>query len=198
MITHIQTNRSYLNTIDNYCPIEYADNLYLQCKGLCLIVEPRMKLGTAHRCMNFYSNVSTGYKFSGQIMKAEPLPNFLLDFMTAVNNSLNTQFNGILINYYRGGSDCLGSHADAEEDLFNGMVVGYTMMSHNGKRKFRIRDMHSQPIFDNSLYKDIITKHNQLLIMGGDFQKEFKHEIPIEKTNQLAERLSITLRYHKK
>lgn len=196
--THIQTNRSYLVTVDNYFPQDYANKLFEKCKKLDLIIEPQMKMGTAHRCMNFYSNESEGYEFSNQIMVACPVPDFLLEFINIVNKSLNTGFNGLLINYYRDGSDNLGSHADKKKELYNGMVAGYTMMNTGGTRIFRIRDFHGKKIFNNELYKDIITRNNQLLIMGGDFQEEFKHEVPAEKRNLNAERISITLRSHKK
>lgn len=196
--THIRTKRSYLLTVDNYFPADYANNLFHICKNLDLIVEPPMRLGTAHRCMNFYSNESEGYEFSNQIMVACPVPDPLMNFMTTVNRSLSTDFNGLLINYYRDGTDNLGSHADREKELSGGMVVAFTMMNPGGHRIFRIRDYDGERIFDGSLYKDIITKHNQLLIMGGAFQKEFKHEVPAEKSNHNAERVSITLRSHKK
>ena len=43
------------------------------------------------------------------------------------------------------------------------------------ERKFRIRDK------TNKIVQDIITKNNYLIQMTGNFQKEFTHEIPIEK-----------------
>jgi len=59
-------------------------------------------------------------------------------------------------------------------------------------RTFRIR---------NKETKKIILDHKHmpcsLLIMEGDFQKEFTHEIPIEKKIK-EERISLTFRYHTK
>lgn len=83
-------------------------------------------------------------------------------------------------------------------------------MNPKGTRIFRIRAANGKPLSNvpgiqtalsistNDLYYDIETHHNQLLIMSGDFQQEFKHEIPAEKRNLNAERVSITLRAHKK
>lgn len=59
-VNHIEIPGSYLTTADNYFPKEYADTLFEKCKKLNLIVEPHMRMGVAHRCMNFYSNVSKG------------------------------------------------------------------------------------------------------------------------------------------
>lgn len=196
--THIQTFKSILYTVDNYFPLEYANNLFDKCKKLNLDVEPEMRMGIARRCIGFYSDESIGYKYSGQVSVAKPLPDYLREFLQVVNVSLKTNFNGLLINYYRNGQDSIGSHADAEKDLFDGKVAAITLMNQGGTRKFRLRDIKGKPIFNGSLYKDIQTKHNQLLVMFGDFQKEFKHEVPVEKSNLNAERISITLRYHKK
>ena len=43
---------------------------------------------------------------------------------------------------------------------------------------------------------DVLTNSYELLHMGGDFQKEFTHEIPIEKKVK-EPRISFTFRYHK-
>lgn len=125
-------------------------------------------------------------------MFAEPLPDFLLEFMEIINRSLNTKFNGMLINYYRDGSDSTGSHADNEHGLFNGMVVAFTLMNSGGTRKFRIRRFHGEPIEGKS-FKDIITRHNQLLVMGGDFQKQFQASLGLD-----ASGIGGNMRYHRK
>jgi alkylated DNA repair dioxygenase AlkB len=101
----LNENDSYLYIIDNYFPTEYANQLFQKCKVLDLEVEPEMKMGIAHRCVGFYSDSSEGYEFSGQTAEASPLPDYLRDFLHGINASLNTQFNGLLINYYRNGED---------------------------------------------------------------------------------------------
>jgi alkylated DNA repair dioxygenase AlkB len=42
---------------------------------------------------------------------------------------------------------------------------------------------------------DVPTNSGEMLIMGGDFQKEFTHEIPIEKKIKHP-RISFTFRKH--
>lgn len=210
-VVHLQTPKSILYTVDNYFPLEYANDLFQKCKNLDLIVEPQMKMGIAHRCMNFYSNVSEGYYFSQQLMRSVKLPDYMETFIQATNASLKSEFNGLLVNYYRNGEDSIGLHADDESGLHRGnKVVAYTMMNPGGTRIFRLRAnkadslsaipglQTASSISTSGLYYDVITKHNQLLIMEGDFQKEFKHEVPVEKSNKNAERVSITERYHRK
>jgi alkylated DNA repair dioxygenase AlkB len=68
---------------------------------------------------------------------------------------------------------------------------GVMMMSYGVSRKFRIRDKISRKIV-----KDIYTKDQELIQMSGDFQKEFLHEIPIERKIKES-RISLTFRNHK-
>jgi len=63
-------------------------------------------------------------------------------------------------------------------------------MSYGASRKFRIRDKISRKIV-----KDIYTKDHELIQMSGDFQKEFVHEIPIERKIKES-RISLTFRKH--
>jgi alkylated DNA repair dioxygenase AlkB len=58
------------------------------------------------------------------------------------------------------------------------------------RAKFRICDKAT-----NNIVMDIPTNSNEILIMGGDFQKEFTHEVPVEKKITTA-RISFTFRKH--
>jgi alkylated DNA repair dioxygenase AlkB len=69
---------------------------------------------------------------------------------------------------------------------------GVVAISYGATRKFRIRDKITKEIV-----VDIPTLSNNIMHMGGDFQKEFTHEIPIEKTVKDA-RYSFTFRNHNK
>jgi len=207
---HLQANNSYLYTIDNYFPSDYADLLFNKCREFpqieeskiqdylansqnYLIINPQMRMGLARRCMGFFSDVSEGYEFSNQTMLSQKMPGFLDEFMVALNTSLKTEFNGLLINWYKDGSDNNGAHSDNEKGLYNGMVAAVTLMNPGGTRNFYIRDK-SQ---NDKIILKVPTRHNQLLVMGGDFQKHYKHEIPKELRNTNAERVSITARYHR-
>ena len=67
-----------------------------------------------------------------------------------------------------------------------------TRQSYGVTRKFRIRDK-----MNSKIVLDVPTSSNNLLIMGGDFQKEFTHEIPLEKKVK-GSRISFTFRRHLK
>ena len=53
--------------------------------------------------------------------------------------------------------------------------------------------------YTKKIVKDIITSNDKIIHMGGDFQKEFTHEIPKVKTSDSLDttRYSITFRKHK-
>jgi len=59
-----------------------------------------------------------------------------------------------------------------------------------GIRKFRIRDKSTKKIV-----LDYDHQPGTLLVMSGEFQKQFTHEIPIQKKIK-DERISITFRHH--
>ena len=96
-------------------------------------------------------------------------------------------YNGILVNQYINGLDYIGPHSDDESSIGNNGVIS---ISTGTNRKFRIRNKKTKKI-----EKDIIMTNRMILHMGGNFQKEFTHEIPIEK--KITEsRLSFTFRHH--
>lgn len=117
-------------------------------------------------------------------MTSQPLTENLKKLIDFVNEKYSSNFNGVLINEYLNGCD-----SDDETGLAgkNGVVA----ISCGATRKFRIRDKKTRKIV-----KDIPMTHGQILQMNGDFQKEFTHEIPVEK-RVTEPRVSFTFRYHR-
>lgn len=191
-IVHLQTEHSSLYTIDNFISEDDSEALYkyFSSDDFPLIPNPEIivygRKCTTHRRTGFFSNISEGYSFAGQIAVAQPLTHILEDLINRVNSQLNTNFNGVLINDYRDGIDYIGPHSDNEKTLDRGIVAGISL---GASRKFRIRDKQGKHVLD------IKTQSGQLLVMDGNFQKEFKHEIPIEKKIKTG-RISLTFRMH--
>lgn len=141
-----------------------------------------------HRNVGFFSDESIGYTYSGQRANSIPLTPHLKQLLDYVNSKFQTNYNGILCNEYMNGYDYIGAHSDDERNLDK--TNGVMMMSYGASRKFRIRDKISRKIV-----KDIYTKDQELIQMSGDFQKEFVHEIPIERKIKES-RISLTFRKH--
>ena len=127
-----------------------------------------------NRNVGFFSNDSIGYRYSRQMMDSQPLTESLVRLLEMVNTKYSADFNGILINEYIDGNDSIGAHSDDEIGLSKN--AGIVAISYGSTRKFRIRNKATKKIV-----KDIYMKHGDILQMKGNFQKEFTHEIPVEK-----------------
>jgi alkylated DNA repair dioxygenase AlkB len=138
------------------------------------------------RGVGFFSNDSIGYPYSGQLAASRPVTSSLLALLALVNATFGTEYNGILVNKYFSGEDYISAHSDDEKNLDNSGVVA---ISWGSTRKFRIRKKGEKG------YQDFQMVSGSMLQMGGDFQKEFTHEIPPEKKVQDV-RISFTFRKH--
>ena len=131
------------------------------------------------------------YTFSGVKSKALPLPEQFQIFLTYANSLGYGEFNQVLVNWYE-GEHYIGSHADSESELVEGSPI--VTISLGQERTFRIRNK------EKKIVKDVITKDGLVLVMGTNFQKEFKHEIVKvtgKKVALLKNRISITCRQFK-
>ena len=177
----------------------FGPDLYEELTKIPLNEEPEIIVGgkVCHqrRDVGFYSDVSEGYRYSGQIAEAFPFEKapFLKDLMHLVNTTLGTDFNGVLVNRYRNGEKYLSAHSDSKSglDKNNFMVAGIAYGP--GIRKFRIR--RKVPGKAGTIVIDHPHQPRQLLIMEGAFQERYTHEIPIEKKVK-EERISVTFRRH--
>ena len=147
------------------------------------------KICHQRRSVGLFSNESIGYQYSNQLSESKPMTESLVELLEIVNIIYHTNFNGILINKYLNGNDYISAHSDSES---NCDVNGVVAISYGSTRKFRIRDKKTKTIVG-----DFPLNHAEMLIMGGDFQKEFTHEIPIEKKIK-EPRISFTFRKHEK
>lgn len=139
------------------------------------------------RSVGFFSDISKGYHYSTQLSKSKPMTHSLEELMHFVNGAFGCEFNGILINKYESGEEYIGRHSDDKTGL--APEVGVVLISVGTVRKFRIRNKNGQII------ADVPTDPAKIIQMWGDFQKEFTHEIPVEKRVQ-GVRYSLTFRQH--
>jgi alkylated DNA repair dioxygenase AlkB len=190
----VETPQSFLDTY-KIVDEETFENLIKECIKETddkLLVNPQIRVfnkpATQHRSIGFFSNESIGYYYSRQLAKSIPLTENTANLLEMVNTMFGADFNGILVNKYNGGSDYIGAHSDDESNL---SFIGVVAISYGSIRNFRIRDKNTRKIVDN-----IPTLPCQLIHMGGDFQTEFLHEIPIQKKIK-GIRYSFTFRHHK-
>lgn len=140
-----------------------------------------------HRNVGFFSDESIGYKYSKKLMESKPLSPSLTDLLVSINKMLGTTFNGILVNKYIDGNDYIGAHSDDETGLDG---IGVVAISYGSERIFRIRNKNDKTIVCNEP-----TTYCGILHMGGNFQKLYTHEIPMQKKIKES-RISFTFRKH--
>ena len=164
----------------------------------CIIdIEPQLELKPEivifgkkckqQRNIGFFSDKSKGYKYSNKMMESKPLTQAIRELLDIVNSEFGTQFNGILVNKYMDGNDYISAHSDDETGIdLNGVIS----ISYGAEIIFRIRKKDTKHI----IY-DELTTHCSILHMGGNFQKLYTHEIPIQKKIK-EPRVSFTFRKH--
>ncbi len=166
----------------------------------------------------FVSDDSVGYDYSRQHMPSVPLDVPLRSLLNAVNATLGSSYNGILINRYRDGRDCIGAHRDDERGI--DASAGVLSLSLGATRTFRLRqtsgpsDMPRSGPPDMPQSKVLPTVHEtvtcrsrsqfdvklrdlQMVAMTGAFQREFTHEVPRE-AGILGVRYDLTFRRHER
>lgn len=137
------------------------------------------------RLMAWYGEPAAHYRYSG--VDHPPLPwtpelqTLRLDMQSVCGQS----FNSVLANLYRDGRDSMGCHADDEKGLGPNPVIA--SLSFGETRLLRFR--HPQ----SSRRLDIELMHGDLLIMAGELQQHWRHELP--KTRRPKQpRINLTFR----
>lgn len=142
-----------------------------------LLIKPEIKIMGKichqNRDVNFFSDDINEYNYSNKKMKSNKLSTNLKQLLKEINEICKTEYNSILINRYNDGSEGIGKHSDDEKEIDKTSI---TSLSFGSTRKFRIRDKKTKEII-----KDVLLKSLDICIMGGNFQKDYTHEIPIEK-----------------
>ncbi len=140
------------------------------------------------RLTAFYGAHAMAYRYSGLTWHAEPWAGGLAALADAVAKAAGCAFNSVLCNLYRDGQDSMGWHADDEPELGVNPVIA--SVSFGQSRRFDLK-----PKVKNSAESVRLTLgHGSVLIMGGDTQHHWVHQIP--KTRQDCEpRINLTFRW---
>lgn len=129
------------------------------------------------------------YPFSGTIAKsAGQIPDIFRTLVLYLNKKHSSNFNMMLINWYRDGNDYIGMHSDNESQMKIDTPV--VTVSLGAERDFFL-------VEKNSKKKQIFRlENNSVFVMGGTCQKTHKHGLPKRK-NVKNYRISLTFREFK-
>jgi alkylated DNA repair dioxygenase AlkB len=137
------------------------------------------------RLTAWYADEGKTYTYSGLKNTPEPIPLFLKQIKETCETKAGIVFNSVLLNYYRSGNDSMGWHADNEAELGKNPVIASLTFGASRKFQFKHRTV------PNSI-QNVILHHGSLLIMRGETQHNWLHQLPKVKEN--GERINITFR----
>jgi alkylated DNA repair dioxygenase AlkB len=143
----------------------------------------------------YYGDPGTRYSYSRRLYTPLPWIPELLSLKLRIEEATpdaayvnsgvpKTGYNAVLCNLYRDGNGSVGLHADNEPE----MKPVIASVSLNAERLFRLRRKDGSIAFSERL------PHGSLLIMAGDTQKNFKHEVPKE-PSITQPRINLTFRH---
>ncbi|MED5292582.1 MAG: alpha-ketoglutarate-dependent dioxygenase AlkB, partial [Actinomycetota bacterium] len=122
----------------------------------------------------WYGDPNCSYSWSGIQMNPTEWTPTLSSIRERVIELAGEEFNSVLANLYRDGSDKVDWHADDEQVL--GLTPVIASVSFGASRKFRLRRK------DRSLKAtDIVLDSGDVLIMRGSTQQLWEHEVPRSK-----------------
>lgn len=137
------------------------------------------------RLTAWYGDSDRPYSFSGITLKPNPWSPGLLKIKKDIEEKAKVDFNSVLLNRYRDGNDSISWHTDAEKELGENPVIA--SVNFGAERKFQLKHK------DTNEKIEIILKHGSLLVMQGELQHFWKHQIP--KTKKVTtERVNLTFR----
>lgn len=138
------------------------------------------------RLTALYGTNQKSYSYSNIKMTPLPLTETLKDLKYKVDKICQTDFTTLLLNYYRDGKDSNGWHADNEKELGKNPIIA--SLSFGQERIFHLKHR-----IDKTRKHKIVLQHGSLLLMKGETQHKWLHQIP-KTAKQLHGRINITFR----
>lgn len=137
------------------------------------------------RLTAWYGDDEKPYSFSGIKLSPQPWNEDLIEIKNKIESKALVNFNSVLLNRYRNGSDSISWHTDAEKELGQNPIIA--SVNFGETRKFQLRHIHTKEKLEIEL------THGSLLIMQGELQHFWQHQVPKTAEN-VNERINLTFR----
>jgi alkylated DNA repair dioxygenase AlkB len=137
------------------------------------------------RLISWHGDPKATYTYSGELFKPKAWTKSLNKIRKDLQEHLGVDFNSVLLNLYRDGSDSMGLHSDDEKELGDRPIIA--SVSFGETRRLRFVHKKTKESYNFEL------AHGDLLLMKGQTQELFKHELPKSK-KYLKPRLNLTFR----
>lgn len=133
----------------------------------------------------YMGDPGTTYPYSGRTYEPRPWIPQMEELRQSVQRAMDTAFNSVLMNLYLDGNDSVGLHADAEPEYGRNPVIA--SVSLGAARLFRMKQIQGDRRWE------IVLPHGSLLVMAGETQHNWRHEIPKDATCRQP-RINLTFR----
>ncbi len=127
------------------------------------------------------------YRYSGVDFVPHPWPAFLVTLRHQLEQAFDARFNSVLLNCYRNGKDSMGWHSDDEPELGAAPLIASLSVGETRRFLLRRRD-------DHRCKAEYALGHGDLLMMGGDTQRNYQHALP-KTASTVGERINLTFRW---
>jgi alkylated DNA repair dioxygenase AlkB len=134
----------------------------------------------------FFGVSNQVYSYSGKTLKTNPFTLDLLEIKTKIEEITKEKFNCVLVNLYRDGKDSNGWHADNEPELGKNPTIASVTLG--AMRRCDLKHNTSKEKISIEL------NHGSLLIMKGEMQHFWKHQIA-KTTKVSTPRINLTFRW---
>lgn len=138
------------------------------------------------RLTALFGNEGKPYSYSNIVMHPHKWNPTLMFIKNEVETLCNENFTTVLLNLYRNGQDSNGWHADNEKELGRNPFIA--SVSLGAERMFHLQH--------NSIKEanvKLALEHGSLLIMKGETQHFWKHQIP-KTAKPVGQRINLTFR----
>lgn len=137
------------------------------------------------RLTAWYGDQDKPYSFSGITLNPHLWTEELLVIKKVIEPLAGVEFNSVLLNLYRDGTDSISWHTDAEKELGQNPIIA--SVNFGAERTFQLRHRESKERIDIEL------SHGSLLIMEGALQHFWQHQVPKTKKPKDT-RINLTFR----
>ena len=136
----------------------------------------------------WFGDDEANYGYSGIRLKRNAWFAELLDLRNQIQQTFDYSFNSVLANLYRDGNDSVGWHSDDEKELGRQPVIA--SLSFGDTRRFSLRPKK----LANHKPVHIDLQAGSLLLMAGDTQHYWLHQLAKTKQQGLRGRINLTFR----
>jgi len=138
------------------------------------------------RLTALYASNNKSYSYSNITMTPSLFSPELLEIKSKIETLVHASFTTCLLNLYRDGNDSNGWHADDEKELGENPIIA--SLSLGEERMFHFKHKHQK-----DLKKKLVLQHGSLLIMKGETQHNWLHQLPKTK-RKIGKRINLTFR----